>query len=238
MRTTGILAEILLGMRRGQLSDAHWEALEERLLGVYREKGKLCKYPSGVADPRLQQPPFSDHPVQFIMHRHVLRVCQSYCNAVAETTRLGLPLYVSIAADEVKEKGGEVLTDSVRRELLEKSNLRYVKNVPSTLPLYRGMRYLICSKLCVRLSLVNGCVCILEYILFAEEEDLPAFVHAGSPVLLQYMPTRLLLRAVDAKWTLPASQLPKGLPQDYDRRGLFGLGPETVYFTHSLREGR
>ena len=40
----------------------------------------------------------------------------------------------------------------------------------------------------------------------------------------------LLLRAVDARWTLPTSQLPE-LPADYDRTGLFLLGPRTDYFT-------
>ena len=117
------------------------------------------------------------------------------------------------------------------RELrLKKNNLRQVKNLPGTLPLYCGMRLLLYSKECVRLQLMNGCLCRLEDIIFAEEETLPAMVFAGEPVLLEYMPLQLLLRAVDAKWILPDSQLP-ALPKNYDRRGLFLLGQHTDYFT-------
>ena len=43
-------------------------------------------------------------------------------------------------------------------------------------------------------------------------------------------PIQLLLRAVDARWTLPSSHLPE-LPADYDRAGLFLLDPHTDYFT-------
>ena len=49
--------------------------------------------------------------------------------------------------------------------------------------------------------------------------------------MLAYLPTHLLLRAVDAKWMLPAAQLPD-LPKDYDRSGLFLLRPHTAYFKY------
>ena len=85
------------------------------------------------------------------------------------------------------------------------------------------MRVLLYSKECVRLQLMNGCLCHVEDIVFAEEEVRPGVVYTGDPVLLDIMPQQLLLRAVDAKWALPASQLPE-LPEDYDRRCLFLLG--------------
>ena len=142
------------------------------------------------------------------------------------------PLYVSVACDELAEGPGR-LTDEVRALLLKKNNLSAVKNLPHTLPMYRGMRVLLCSKLCVRLQLMNGCVCVLEDIIFAEEETAPTVAYAGEPVVLEYLPLQLLLRAVDAQWTLPSSQLPE-LPTDYDRTGLFLLDPYSDYFTLSV----
>ena len=58
-------------------------------------------------------------------------------------------------------------------------------------------------------------------------------MRAGEPVVLEHLPLQLLLRAVDAQWTLPASQLPD-LPADYDRAGLFLLDRRTDYFTLPL----
>ena len=49
-------------------------------------------------------------------------------------------------------------------------------------------------------------------------------------MILEYLPLQLLLRALDARWTLPSSQLPE-LPADYDRAGLFLLDPHTEYAT-------
>jgi hypothetical protein len=51
-RTSGILDEILNGMRAGLLSDAAKRALEDRLLGYVREAGTLKPLPPGVVDPR------------------------------------------------------------------------------------------------------------------------------------------------------------------------------------------
>ena len=100
-----------------------------------------------------------------------------------------------------------VLTDEVRTILLNMHNLRHTKQLPSTLPLYHGMRLLLYSKECVRLQLMNGCLCELVDTIFADEEALPNAVYAGEPILLEYMPSHLLLRAVGAKWTLAACLL-------------------------------
>ena len=88
------------------------------------------------------------------------------------------------------------------------------------------MQVLLYSKQCVRLQLMNGCVCLVEDILFADEETPPEAAYAGEPVILEYLPLQLLLRALDAPWTLPSLQLPE-LPADYDRAGLFLLDPHT-----------
>ena len=92
--------------------------------------------------------------------------------------------------------------------MLQKSNLRDVQNLRGFPPLFRGMRMLLYGEKCVRLGLMNGCECTLEEIIFADEEEIPPVVYAGSPIVLQYLPHQLLLRAVDAQWSLPASQLP------------------------------
>ncbi len=44
-----------------------------------------------------------------------------------------------------------------------------------------------------------------------------------------YMPVSLLLRAEEALWTLPATELPAHLPIGMDRRGLFQLRPQVDY---------
>ena len=225
-----MLAVILQEMRGGSLSDAAWEALQDRVIGVVRRGSVLQARPDGAPDPRLSQPPFSDNIVHYVLHRHTLRVCQAYCNAVRESTRQTTPLYLCIAIDEVKDKAIDHFTAPLRLAALKISNPRNTKNLPGVLALYRGMRLLLCAKSCPRLSLMHGCECILEDLIFAAEENLPLGFQVGVPYTLKFMPSHLLLRAVDAEWTLPASQLPK-LPADWDKQGLFLLGPQTDYFS-------
>ena len=152
MRTTGILAEILQGMRNGVLSDAAWHALQSRVLGNYvDDKKKVRRLPDGVVDPRLQEEPFSTETVHYVVHRHQLRVCQAYRNAAATSAAKGQQLYISVASDDLSEGKGR-MTDEIRELLLKRTNLRSVKNLPGTLPLYRGMQLLLYSKECVRLQ--------------------------------------------------------------------------------------
>ena len=170
MRTEGVLADILQGMRDGLVSDDAWKALQGRVLGMYTTgKGRLQRYPAGMCDPRLLEEPFLSHPISYIVHRHQLRVCQSFCNAVLTCQRAAKRLYVSVASDDVAA-GGQQLTDELRTLLFKRCNLRQVQNLPSALPLFRGIRLLLYSKECVRLGLMNGCLCELEDIIFAEEE--------------------------------------------------------------------
>ncbi len=72
------------------------------------------------------------------------------------------------------------------------------------------MRVLLFDMVCVRLGLVNGCECVVEHIVFAEEDDVPVAgaLVAGRPHTLQYMPNALLLRAAGVPWQLPVGELP------------------------------
>ena len=95
------------------------------------------------------------------------------------------------------------------------------------LALYIGMRLSLHSKECVRFGLMNGCECILEKIIFNDEEPLPDDLVAGEPWTLTYMPVSLLLRALDVPWALTSTSLPS-LPPEMSRQGLFQLRPSSV----------
>ena len=101
---------------------------------------------------------------------------------------------------------------------------------PSILPLYEGMRVLLDEKLCVTYGLMNGCGCIIEQIMFDDNEDLDRLAAIKGPNTLQYVPSMVLLRAKGADWILPPEQLPK-LPKHIAREGLFHLRPRETTFT-------
>ena len=91
------------------------------------------------------------------------------------------------------------------------------------------MKLLLSSKDCVRFGIVKGCPCILRDVVFADDEVLPATHVAGQAHPLTLMPVSLILQAEGVPWTLPATELPRGLPQGIDRRGLFQLRPTCDY---------
>ena len=72
--------------------------------------------------------------MHIIVRRHKLRVCQFFSQALAESARQGTRSYVSVARDEVRGRAALDLTEDLREQLLQISNLRYVKNLPGTLP--------------------------------------------------------------------------------------------------------
>ena len=121
------------------------------------------------------------------------------------------------------------MTTQVRAELLKRVNPEKVKSLASFLPLYRGMRLLLNSKDCVRFGVMKGCPCILRDIVFADDELLPMHGVVGHAHKRTYMPVCLLLQVEGAAWTLPASELPRHLPANIDRRGLFQLRPSYDY---------
>ena len=233
MRSTGRLAQILQQMREGALTDATWDALQERVVGVIRQGKECVMLPAGTADPRLAAPPFSTHPVQYVGHRHAIRTAQAYTNAVDASSEKGVPLYIVCAADSVRDGDRGRYTDAVKERILRIPNLRDTQNRPGFLPLFEGMRVLLFSKDCVRLGLMRGCECSVEAIKVAPQEQLPPATRLGEPLRLRYLPEGLVLRALGAEWTLPESQLPP-LPEDVDRRGLFVIVPETVYLQVNL----
>ena len=53
----------------------------------------------------------------------------------------------------------------------------------------------------------------------------------GDMHTLKYLPVSLLLYAEGAQWVLPRSDLPRHLPKDLDRRGLFQLRPTYDYLS-------
>ena len=182
-------------------------------------------------DPRLQRPPYSDHCVQYIVHRHVIRIAQSYHNVHRSAARHGRRVYVVLASDTPRSVDAEMLTHQMRKALLEIAQPRKTKYLPGQCVLHLSMRLLLFSKKCVRLGLMNGCACELVDIIFSRKEELPIDVRTGEDVVCKYMPIALLLRAEGAQWILPHDQLPQDLPPALDRRGLFLLRPHTEHFT-------
>ena len=166
----------------------------------------------------------------YTLHRHVLRVSQAYVNSLREATAAQRRLYIVTASDDVKQGEQHRFTEKDREAAMRIANLRHTKYLSAHLAIYVGMRVLLFGKACVRLGLMNGCECAVEQIILADEEPDFEDVQVGTPTYLTYMPAGLVLRNLDAEWTLPTHTLPP-LPRGYDRRGLFVLRPTTEYFS-------
>ena len=170
IRAPGVLGRLQAEMRAGHISDEMWAAYQSRIMSPN--------------DARLRGPdsPFAQHDVHCIVHRHKIRVLRSFENARSETRSRGLPLYVVQARDEVVHgEDAAAFSSEVRAEVLRRVNPDQTKGLPSFLPLYPGMRLVLGSKDCVRFGLVKGCVCMLEDIVFADDEMLPTPMVAGDP---------------------------------------------------------
>jgi ubiquitin C-terminal hydrolase len=124
----------------------------------------------------------------------------------------------------------------VREELQAIVRPHDVQHLPGICLLHIGMRVLLYSKDCIRLGLMNGCECVVEHIVFADEECVPddGELVAGRAHRLQYMPTALLLRSVDAPWQLPIGDLPALPSHITTRRGLFILEPSKADIRRTL----
>eukprot|EP00973_Karenia_brevis_P081366 11278344-Karenia_brevis.AAC.1 len=72
---------------------------------------------------------------------------------------------------------------------------------------------------------MKGCPCILRDSVLADDEVLPSQAVAGHAYELKFMPVSLIMQAEEVEWTLPKTELPAGLPQGIDRRGLFQIRP-------------
>ena len=193
MRSSGELGRILGQMRAGYLDDEAWCSLQNRVLGVVRDDaGVLRTLPEGEVDARLLQPPFSTHRVHYILHRHVLRVSQSYINALRESSSERRRLYVFSAIDVVKEGHEARFTEKDKMEARKIANLRRVQFLSGHLALYDNMHVLLFGKACVRLGLMNGCECRLERIILADDEREFDETSVGVPTCLEYLPAGLV----------------------------------------------
>jgi hypothetical protein len=170
IRAPGVLGILQHEMRNKCLSERSWQLYQERILGFTLTDGGLTRLPVGVMDPRLSAPPFNNHSVQYVVHRHSIRAGQAYLNAVAKCKLDHKRLYMVIASDSVSAGDQKHFSNDVRQQLLREPNPNHVKHLPGIIPLYIGMRLLLHSKYCVRFGLMNGCECILEHIVFADEE--------------------------------------------------------------------
>ena len=121
---------------------------------------------------------------------------------MSESMRRRRRLYVVMASDTVQSSQIPMYTENTRTEILRIANPRKTKHWPGSCILFHGMYLLLFSKKCARLGLMNGCASILEDILTHDREVLPSRSEVGEVIPLQFMPTALLLRAEDAKWTL------------------------------------
>ena len=216
VRAPDVLSQLQAEMRNGKISDKMWDLYTSRILETN--------------DPRLRAPPFSNHPINFLVHRHKIRVMRSLENAREESRRLKTPLYIVQAHDAPSNSQDfSKFTDDVRKKLLKLVNPDKTKGLPSFLPLYRGMRLTLGSKDCVRFGIMKGCPVILKDIVFDESEVFSYDLIAGQEHQLDFMPVSLILQAEGVAWTLAEEDLPSDLPKDIDRRGLFQLRPHTDY---------
>ena len=81
VRAPGVLARLQAEMRDGHISDSMWQLYTSRIMTP--------------GDPRLTETssPFCKHNVQFIVHRHMIRVMRSLDNAREHCRRERVPLY-------------------------------------------------------------------------------------------------------------------------------------------------
>ena len=109
VRALVLLSRLQVEMRSGSISDEMWDVYMSRVMVP--------------EDPRLTEAdsPFSSVDVQFIVHRHRIRVLRSFENALAESARLSQPLYLVQANDEaVRGDDAVKMTSDVRSELLHR----------------------------------------------------------------------------------------------------------------------
>ena len=124
------------------------------------------------------------------------------------SAQLNKRVYAIFAADTTRECDQSAFTETVRKDALGLANPRKIHNMPGVHLFFIGMRLLLFSKKCARLSLMNGSPYLLEDIIFAPQEPLPDQYDVVEIIVLRFMPVALLLRAEGAKWILPKSQLP------------------------------
>ena len=118
----------------------------------------------------------------------------------------------------LRKSGAEDLfTARARQRALEITNPRSIGHRPGVLPIYAKMQVRLFGKECVRFGLMRGCRCVVGHIIFADDEPPHPEALSGEPIQLHFMLVALILRAVDAHWSLRHAELPH-IPTAWDRR--------------------
>jgi hypothetical protein len=97
IRAAGPLGEIQDAMRRRAVTSEIYELYSRRRIG-YSSTGVDLD-----ADPRLKAPPFSDHTIHYVVHRHKLRAQQSMENTIRHCIDNQKRLYSVVASDTVRK---------------------------------------------------------------------------------------------------------------------------------------
>ena len=97
IRAAGPLGEIQDAMRRRAVTSEIYELYSRRRIG-YSSTGVDLD-----ADPRLKAPPFSDHTIHYVVHRHKLRAQQSLENTIRHCIDIQKRLYSVVASDTVRK---------------------------------------------------------------------------------------------------------------------------------------
>ena len=160
VRSSGTLSHLLHELRNGTFSLESWHLLQQRKLGYTLKNGIITKLPPGKIDPRLLLPPFSNHPINFVVARHRLRVSQTFSNALADARRSNKAVYLMKALDVAAEKDAPLFTEQRATALLDDPDLNATKRTPGLMALWEGMRLVLNSKDCQTLALMNGAECV------------------------------------------------------------------------------
>lgn len=192
-------------------------------------EGGVARMTNQTLDPRLQQPPFSTCDPHFVVRRHKLRAQLAFNCAQLFSLKNGRLLYIAVACDVPREDCVSRFTPDIARKCLRIAAPRDTEGLPGILPLVIGGRYKLTIKHIMDLNLTKGSAVSLEAIaLDARDKSALESASLADPVMLQHMPSHLLLRSEAERWTLPAEMLPP-LPPNTCRRGLFVLEMETRY---------
>ncbi len=97
IRAAGPLGDIQDAMRRRAVTPEIYQLYARRRIG-YSSTGDDVD-----ADPRLKAPPFSDHTIHYVVHRHKLRAQQSLENTVRYCVDNHKRLYSAVASDTVRK---------------------------------------------------------------------------------------------------------------------------------------
>ena len=97
IRAAGPLGDIQDAMRRRAVTPEIYQLYARRCIG-YSSTGDDVD-----ADPRWKAPPFSDHTIHYVVHRHRLRAQQSLENTVRHCVDNHKRLYSAVASDTVRK---------------------------------------------------------------------------------------------------------------------------------------